>query len=489
MTTVDHIFVLMLENRSFDHFFGLSGRASIPRPSDPAFGPGATDRASFDPPHEFADVQAQIAGGMGGFAPAAKLAFQRSQVPVISQLADEFVLFDNWYASVPGPTWPNRFFVHAASSGGLATSPTQFQASGSVILPKSAFQFQKGTIYDRLTATQKQWRVYHGDVHPQVLAVPGMVKEYLNGSDHFCPTYDSGPHFSDFATDVSRATYEPAFTFIEPDYAIQILSQFRNGDSDHPLGLVSAGERLIKYVYESLRNSPLWSRSALLITWDEHGGFYDHVIPPQATPPGDAPLNRPTDGSDPGFQFDRLGVRVPALLISPLAPKGKLGSELFPGKFFDHSSVIKSVFDNFGLGAPLTARDGAAPSWLAGLTVGARAGAGDGPVTLSIAPPVAIPTAKATKATKAAEASTQVDVDGFLAGTALIALDLDREMAKKPGVAAVANLAPQTLPQYEAARLASVSDPHFRLQLLQYINQVAVRAQVVRLKAKLGKPR
>ena len=198
MSTVDHVFVLMLENRSFDHFFGLSGKPSIPRPADPTFKSGATDRAPLGPPHEFLDVQAQLSGGtMTGFQAAAMLGFGRPQIPVISQLADEFVLFDNWYSSVPGPTWPNRFFAHTASSGGLATSPTQLQTGGAAIFPKSPFSFENGSIYDRLDTQGKNWRVYHGDVHPQVLAVPGMAAKYLTSNEHFCPTYPGNPVFSE----------------------------------------------------------------------------------------------------------------------------------------------------------------------------------------------------------------------------------------------------------------------------------------------------
>jgi phospholipase C len=277
---------------------------------------------------------------------------------------------------------------------------------------------------------------------------------------------------------VADASYSPAFTFIEPDYALQVFSQFRNGDSQHPLGLVSAGEKLIKYVYQSLRNSPVWAKSVLLITWDEHGGFFDHVKPEKATPPGDKPYNRPTDGSDPGFAFDRLGVRVPALLVSPLAPKGKLGSELFPGKAFDHSSVIKSVFETFGLGAPLTKRDGAAPSWGACLSAGARAGVGDGPVS-SVKP-------VSRDVPAAADKAPSQDVDGFLAGMSLIALELDRELSRRTRAAPVANTKPQTLMKYQAARRASLRDPLFRVQLVQYINEVSVRVQAHRLRMKLS---
>ncbi|MEP6504613.1 MAG: alkaline phosphatase family protein [Betaproteobacteria bacterium] len=472
MSPIDHVFVLVLENRSFDHFFGLSGRASVPRPADPDFQPGATDRAAFDPPHEFDAVQAQVAGGaMSSFDPRAKRAFLASQVPVLSQLADEFVLFDNWFASVPGPTWPNRFFLHAASSGGLATSPTQLQESGATITTKTPFRFEHGTIFDRLASRGKKWRVYHGDVHPQVLALPGMVRQYLNGSDHFCPLYDGDPHFSNFAADVADSGYEPAYTFIEPNYAIRMDSQFRFGDSQHPLGLVSAGEALIKYVYEAIRNSPLWPTSALLVTWDEHGGYYDHVAPPAATPPGDAPLNAPTKGRDPKFAFDRLGVRVPALLISPLAPRGWLGSELFPGACFDHASLVRSVFETFALGAPLTARDASAPSWNACLRADARGAA-------QAAPTVLAATVSDLRSVAETPAPRSVDaVDGFLAGAALIAHELDHHVAAESGRAPVANAAPQSAAAYAAARRASLRDPQFRSHVVQYINEVGVRVR------------
>ena len=473
---IDHIFVLMLENRSFDHFFGLSGLPGVPRPADARFVGGAADRCPIDPPHEFADVQAQIAGGaMSGFSGAAWQGFAPTQVPVVSQLAQEFVLFDNWFASVPGPTWPNRFFVHAASSGGLATSPTQFQTSGAVIKPSSPFRFQNGSIFDRLDQQGVKWRVYHGDVHPQMLALPGMVKRYLSGSDNFCPTLPGDPHFSDFATDVADPAYAPAYTFIEPNYAIELGSQFRFGDSQHPKGLVSAGEGLVKLVYEALRASPLWSSSLLLVTWDEHGGFYDHVPPGPAVPPGDVEYNRPTDGSDPGFRFDRLGLRVPTLLVSPWAPRGALGSQLFPGAVFDHTSVIRSVFDRFAPGASLTARDAAAPGWQSGLLATARAGAASGPTVLA-APAVdaAVPMAPPKAG----------PLDGTVAGTALNALAIDHEIAASTGRPTIARSGSQTLADYRRDRKQALASPQFPLQMAEYINAVGVRAQAQRLRAR-----
>lgn len=483
MADIEHVFVLMLENRSFDHFFGLSGRADIPKPASADFQPGATDRAPDDPPHEFDDVQAQIANGaMSGFdkSKGALLGFQPSQIPVISQLANEYVLFDNWYSSMPGPTWPNRFFVHTASSGGLATSPTSFQTSGAAILPSSPFRFQNGSIYDRLDQHNLPWRVYHGDVHPQVLAVPGMCKRYLSGGDEFRPIYPDGSlGVSDLVSDLHSGTYLPAYTFIEPNYALQVFSDFYYGDSQHPRGLVSAGEALIKYVYEAISTSPIWNKSALLVTWDEHGGFYDHCPPPAATPPGDTEYNRPHGDQDVQFAFDRLGVRVPALLISPLAPKGALGSQLFPNQHFDHSSVIKTVFQIFGLGNPLTARDAAAPSWDGCLSGTARAPNEQAPLVLQTATTPARLTQPAVGAPAAV--TPNADVDGFLSGAGLIALDLDRTIAEQTGNQPIANFTPQPMDEYLQARAQSLSSGTFKTQLVQYVNEVGVRTQAHRL--------
>lgn len=120
---------------------------------------------------------------------------------------------------------------------------------------------------------------------------------------------------------------------------------------------------LVRYVYQALSGSPIWNDGVLLILWDEHGGFYDHVGPPTAVPPGDVEHNRAQGDDGVDFHFDRLGVRVPAILVGPGVPRQKLGRELFPGQFFDHASVFSTVRSLFSLGGPLTARDGSSPTW------------------------------------------------------------------------------------------------------------------------------
>jgi phospholipase C len=375
----------MLENRSFDHFFG-SLKQTDPRVdgltgmefnlSDPAF-PGSpqfrvqrsTSAAmSFDPNHEFLDVQFQLyvaappnreyqpsgPADMGGFLrnalhtpggvgnPVQVLEyFEPDQLPVLSTLAREFALFNYWHCPLPGPTWPNRFFIHAATSGGLSDSPTEFG-----IL--AGFEFKNGTIYDHLEKARKRWRIYH-DGLPQAAGIRSLRDDLLDF------TTDNFSSMDKFWKDVKKGKL-PDYTFIEPAY--DTGNQYIQGNSMHPLNDVREGEKLIKRVYESLRGSALWDKTMLIITFDEHGGFYDHVPPPPGLPTGDdreyATPQRP-------FSFDRLGVRVPAIVISAYTEKGTVigATPADAASIFDHSSILATVARRFGLPF-LSSRDRAA---------------------------------------------------------------------------------------------------------------------------------
>ncbi len=487
---IDHVFVLMLENRSYDHLFGLGRPQATPIPATASFAAGAPDRCPQDPPHEFLDVQHQIHGGaMDGFdTDPQRRGFVAADLPTLNELADRYVLFDNWFSSLPGPTWPNRFFVHAATSGGLCTSPSNFQSAGAVILPDEHYQFDNGTLFDLLEKKfpgETPWRVYHGDVSPQVLALPGMVPRYYRGNKYFRSTYptrqpDGTPNDDGFAADVnSSAGYAPRYTFIEPDFAVQLLGStaFSTGDSMHPCGLASAGDRLVRYVYESLSGSPIWASSVLLVLWDEHGGFYDHVAPPAATPPGDTEHNRAKgDGST--FAFDRLGVRVPALLIGPNVPAGGLGSSLFPGCAFDHASVVSTVRDIFQLGGPLTNRDRDAPAWNGCLAAPAPV-----PVPAMDAKLVSRPLAAASPA-KRRRAARPV-VDGFAGGMGLIAMELDKVGAQVSNQPPVGDFAPKSVADFHVAREASLRSGTFPRVLGKYIGDVRARAAAIKARAEV----
>ena len=372
---IDHIFVLMLENRSFDHLLAYSGIPGLIGIDTTKTNPGTDetpvgmssdtlDRASSDPGHEFENVDWQIYGAppgggarpiqMNGFADKGWLeAMQCAKpglVPVLTSLARQFLVCDNWFSSMPGPTWPNRFFVHAGSSGGLANSPSGLTVAGSMLWSELGFSFEHGSLFEALANAGRTWRVYHGDHFPQVCAIDTMPSIFVASADRF-------RKMKQFSADVSHGDAAD-YTFIEPDYSI--LSSFRNGNSQHPSGTLSAGEQLIETTANALIGSPLWSNSLLIVLYDEHGGFYDQVpTPTGVTPPGDEPLNasKAQYPPSPAFAFDRLGVRVPAVIVSPYVKPATVCHTVF-----DHASVIRTVFDIFGLPRQLTDRDGKAQS-------------------------------------------------------------------------------------------------------------------------------
>lgn len=392
MPELTNIFVLLLENRSFDHMLGFSGLSG----SDASTGaptkinglsgtetnhyrgqtyraaPGASETMPVDPGHEFLDVLEELCGANAAAAPngaypkidnsgfvsdyavshtqdegnapgdygAIMRGFAPEQLPVLNALARNFLVCDNWHAAMPGPTWPNRLFACAASSAGLDHSPS----TGEMIAWETidGLEFKNGTIFDALKKKQpaKPWRIFAGDEFPLVAALKG-IDVVLDISA-----------YEDFAAEVAKPDYPWLLTWIEPDYGDTFNDTFKGGNSQHPLDGVAPGEKLIKDIYEAIRNSPHWETSLLIVTWDEHGGFYDHVAPQAATPPGDtAPGDKYNQYN---FAFDRYGVRVPAVIVSPLIPANRIDHQIY-----DHSSIPATIEAAFHL-QPLTARDRAA---------------------------------------------------------------------------------------------------------------------------------
>lgn len=423
MAKIEHLFVLMMENRSFDHLLAFSGLPGVtPPPAKFGFSPGAVDQLANDPHHEFPDVAAQINGGaMDGFlrnnGPDAMLGFDETEVPVLIELAKNNLYFDNWFSSMPGPTWPNRLFAHAASSGGLDNSLPAFDAYRAVTNPGYALLFQNGHVFDRLTAKNVSWRIYHhhgGNIDfPQVLSLKGMVEK---GNDpHFFR------HFNSFASDVAAGDVA-AYTVIEPKYD---LPGYSNGNSQHPVGTISGGEFLIKAVHKAIFTQKAGDHSALLVTWDEHGGFFDQVTPPHAAPPGDLPLNHARAKAPGNCPFDRFGVRVPAVLVSPWLPAGR-SSHILGNKPFDHSSIVRALRTTFSLGGKLTNRDDASPDWNSALLTKPRT------VSLKL-PSVTAP--KRGKAPDLKEIARRGPPSGNVLGTAQIAVDVDWHSAERLRVA------------------------------------------------------
>jgi len=341
-----HVFVLMLENRSFDQMIGAlkgvdgvdSQRFNLDQSGKAFFqNAGALDRLSAkdtDPGHEFDETNTQIAGGSMGefiknfenvcndrgvnvdiieqYKPQIMQFFDK--LPILHTLASNFVVCDKWFSSLPGPTWPNRSFVHSGTSNGIVSMPEDLSS----ILD---FRFYpQSTIYNKLASANIDWRIYHSGIS-QTIIFPRLWR-YLPTSHY--------SRFDNFESDLKKPTNEiPNYVFIEPDF-------FGEDRTDqHPPGSVTAGERLIAKVYDAIRaNKELWNNSLLVVIWDEHGGFYDHVPPENTVAPDDCGKKE---------DFEKLGVRVPALLISPRLEAG-VSSDIL-----DHTSLLRFISNRWGL--------------------------------------------------------------------------------------------------------------------------------------------
>jgi phospholipase C len=371
LAKVDHIVVLMLENRSFDHMLGYlsltGGRSDVdglregmsnehagtayPIHHLPQTAFEDKDEAE-DPCHSAACVCQQLADGNGGFVAnyAAYVAglspqpdplpdpglvmgyYDGDDLPVYDLLAREFCVCDRWFSSVPGATWPNRMY---ALTGGAPSADD-----------RGVPLYNRVSFARHLDARGVDWRWYSFDPGSLRLA----DREY--GLDpkhhhHFAyvdrrklsvPEEALGAVFEhgSFLDDAANGTLPPV-SWIDPHWKdMRVFGPDSN--DDHPPSDVLAGQGLVLDVYHALRNSPAWERCLLIVTYDEHGGFFDHVAPPAATPPAAG-----ADGSaDPAFR--RYGVRVPAFVISPFVTRGSVAPR---EPVFDHTSILKTILLRF----------------------------------------------------------------------------------------------------------------------------------------------
>lgn len=264
--------------------------------------------------------------------------FPPEALPVLSGLARQFAVSDEWFASVPSQTWCNRSFLHSGQSHGFVTN-----ADGIKWLDNSA-----PTIFESLESAlgpDRGWRVYwdHQDIRP-------LTRFIHRGLHH--SRYDHGfRDFTEFARDCHDGDL-PAYTFIQPRLIL-------NHNDMHPpvipnqevFSSVLAGEVLVNEIYDAVRSGKQWMRSLLVILFDEHGGCYDHWPPSRAMPPVGAPDYQLQDD----FLFDRFGVRVPAIFISPHIAPGTVVRA--PGAVpFDHTSLLRTICRRWDLD-PLTDRD------------------------------------------------------------------------------------------------------------------------------------
>jgi phospholipase C len=496
--SIEHIVVVMLENRSYDNVLGglYNANNNCPYQKAPAnqqglhgltgsesnpVDPGDTSKGSItiaqspdtttpsaDPGEPFSDMAQQIFGfaskptsnpwtqppspesAMQGFV--ANFLLQKNsgdgsdcmtyltpaQVPVSAFLANKFSVCDQWYASVPTQTFTNRIFSVCAAPG-LDPDPdlgqaysfvddaqyTMINTSSSKQIPDLASIFSK---MDEVLGTDgpPNWKLYFHDYSITAMIVPYVYQAAIASTNASVATYDDsdwqgseavhpslypgqqplGKVPSNFLSDLQNNTLPP-LSVIEPRYACNVSpGAVKNpatnpANSNHPgtssclVGQrvsnppaidVKDGEALLEEIYNSLVASPYWEKSLLIVTYDEGGGIYDSVTPGAAVPPGSATLMGGGSQSIPqasslfdaacdGFNFDYLGCRVPTIVVSPyIAP----GSTIGTGEAFDHTSIIKTVWDCFNLGSgSLTQRDAAARSVMP--YVGATASNNPGP--------------------------------------------------------------------------------------------------------------
>ncbi len=380
LSSIQHIVQVMLENRSFDHmlgflyegktgpngvpFEGLTGTESnLDASGNPVtvyqidvsqqnsyFMPGA------DPGEGYANTNSQLfgtgsppdpavatnAGFVRNFAAAITWdgqnnrtvlpgtvasdimgVFPPSALPVLSGLARGFAVCDHWFSSVPTETFPNRAFACAGTSQGHMNDST------------SSYTVQ--SIFGLMTARGLSWKIYGYDAEPLTRA---------NYPDTQSAPDSCFGEFTNFQADCAAGTLAE-YSFLEPSWG-------STGNSQHPNYDVALGELLIQQIYEAVRNGPGWDQTLLVITYDEHGGLYDHVAPPTNAVAPD------TSVGEYGFDFTRFGVRVPAVLVSPLIAAGTIFNVAAGSTPIDHTSVLKTIELRWGLPA-LTKRDAAAP--------------------------------------------------------------------------------------------------------------------------------
>ena len=374
---IDHFVVLMLENRSFDHMCGwlkrnnskingLTGREYnvangtryYVKDTCPYINP-------FDPNHGFSETTTEVMGPDGKWvypAPMSGFAYEHfisndpefwtvmhgfspERVPAISTLAQEFAVFDEYHASLPGPTVPNRLFFHTGTSHGHTSTSSISMIEG----------FPQRPMIDILNDDHIEWNAFYQDVSDMLyMAKPRLPQNIVK--------IQAWDHFTRKAAEGNL----PAYTWLSPQFYPSSTTPARDQHPDHD---VVDGEKLIAEVYSALRNGPKWNNTVFMITYDEHGGFYDHVSPPQDVPNPDG-LNDPKNG----FNFTREGVRVCTVLASPWIPKGTVVSKPpnDPTKVYEHTSILNTLRAFFPISedATLSNRSSWAPAfdWVLNLT-------------------------------------------------------------------------------------------------------------------------
>jgi phospholipase C len=339
---IDHVIVVMMENRSFDHFLGWLPRAdgrqaglAYPDPTgvlQPTWHATMPNGCGFnDPDHSYDGGRVQYDGGaMDGFLRDtandryAISYYEAADRPFMSSLALNYTTADRYFCSILGPTYPNRLFQHAAATDRLDNTTTISQ------LP---------TIWDRLNQPGgPTGRYYFSDV--PFLALWG--SKYL----------PVAAPYARFLADAAAGTL-PNVSFIDPRFEDE--GSGTSGD-DHPLADIRAGDAFLSQIFQAVAQGPAWDRTVLIVNYDEWGGFFDHVAPGRVTPGvtiGASPTTSPDQDQVDGKVL--LGLRVPIIVASPFT-RGTPTKPRVTHHLYDHTSVLKLIEWRWGL-SPLSARD------------------------------------------------------------------------------------------------------------------------------------
>jgi len=332
---IDHVVVVMMENRSFDHFLGWLPHADgkqagltyldangVPHQTY-SLAPDFQGCSMRDPGHEVPDAQAEWNNGAcDGWLKVNDLwsigYYRQQDLPFFGKAAPAFTACDRYFASFLGPTFPNRFFALSGTTDRLD------DAQKRIDLP---------TIFDRFAAKRIPAAYYYGN-----FAFLLLYQRYQAVSHPYATFFEQ-----------ARTGKLPAFSFIDPNYTFQDSgpASGNQGNDDHPHADIRAGEYFLSQIYNAVVKSPAWKRTLLVVTFDEWGGFYDHVPPPVAT------------GPSPGLE--QRGFRVPTLLISPYARRGHVAHGVY-----DHTSILRMLEWRWGL-EPMTERDATANNLAAAL--------------------------------------------------------------------------------------------------------------------------
>ncbi|MEN8130646.1 MAG: alkaline phosphatase family protein [Pseudomonadota bacterium] len=258
--------------------------------------------------------------------------FKPDQVPNMSKLATDFAVSDRWFGPLPSETWPSRSFLHAGTSFGMLNNCDQKETENCV--PNFFVYAGKRTIFDVLAEQDIRWAVY------QDAAVVGTLLSAQFWTIHQKLKWHAY-HLGDLKHQLAQ-TRAPQYIFIEPSY----VPPFAN--DQHPPHSVAEGDKLIAKVYKILKDSGLWHKTMLIVTYDEHGGCYDHSPPPTALPPDDSKAQFKVGEINP---FAQYGPRVPAIVASPYVEPGTVFRGE-PGREYDHTSILATIRDWVFSGKP-----------------------------------------------------------------------------------------------------------------------------------------